>query len=104
MKNDPYPWEKRGVEIPPGWHASMKKLSKLTGVGLKYLYALALDRLLSEKDYEQIGEAASVLQRRCRQDLDQVAERHTSEIVEARYKAKKPKPKSAKKTQRKKYP
>jgi hypothetical protein len=84
METDPSIWEKRGIEIPPGWHAAMKRLSALSGVGLKYLYAVALDRLMSDPDIDGVSEAASSLQRISRKDLRDLARRHTPEAVNAR--------------------
>lgn len=78
-------WDKRSIEIPPGWHEAMHKLSDLTGVGLKYLYTLALDRLLSDDGFETIEEAGSSLQRRSKKDLTTVSECHTAQSIESRF-------------------
>ncbi|HUU98253.1 MAG TPA: hypothetical protein VM487_21175 [Phycisphaerae bacterium] len=97
METDPNIWEKRGIEIPPGWHATMKRLSALTGVGLKYLYALALDRLMSDPDFSGLSEAASSLQRISRKDLRDLARRHTVEALNKRHEKQRRRKPSAKK-------
>lgn len=77
-------WEKRGIELPPGWHGAMLKLSELTGVSLKYLYTLAVDRLLADASIEGVEEAAWNIQRLARKELSELSQRHTAEQVEKR--------------------
>ena len=84
METETTPWDKRSIEIPPGWHKAMRRLSASTGVALKYLYSVALDRLLRDENFEIIEEEASVLQRRARKDLTEVSGSHTPETVEKR--------------------
>ena len=85
MSNESHGWEKRSVELPPGWHAAVLKLSELTGVKLKYLYSVAVDRLLAESDVAGIEEAAWTLQRRSRKDLGRVASSHNAAAIERRH-------------------
>ncbi len=80
-------WEKPSIELPPGWHSAMQELANLTGdVPLKYVYAVAIDRFLSDSDLESIEDAVWAMQRRSRKDLGQVAARHTAEDVQNRHK------------------
>ncbi len=77
--------EKLTIELPPGWHGAMQKLSEKTGVSLKYLYTLAVDRLLSDPKTEAVEEAAWDIERRMRKDLQALAARHTANQIAERY-------------------
>ncbi len=77
--------EKLTVELPPGWHGAMQKLSEKTGVSLKYLYTLAVDRLLSDPKAEAVEEAAWDIERRMRKDLQALGARHTANQIAERY-------------------
>ena len=85
MSSEHETWEKRGIELPPGWHAALLKLSELTGVSLKYLYTVAIDRLLTDADVEGVEEAAWNIQRRAKKDLQRVGARHTPGDVEKKH-------------------
>ena len=62
-------WEKLSVELPPGWHETMQKISELCGeVPLKYLYAIAIDQFLSNGDLAAIEEAAWDMHRKSRKE------------------------------------
>jgi hypothetical protein len=75
-------WERRSIELPPGWHALITKLSKHGRVNLKYLYSVAIDRMLTKGDFDQIVEAALDLERRARRDVARVGARHRRETIE----------------------
>ena len=85
MDTDAKSWDKRAIEVPPGWHAAMKRLSVLTGMSVKYLYALALDRLMSDADLDGMADAASKLQRMGRRNLQDLSALHTADTLNKRY-------------------
>ena len=89
MSIDRGKWEKRGIELPPGWHDVLLKISEVTGVSLKYLYTVAVDRLLSDDDIKGIGKEAWDVRRDTSTDLEEVSARHTVEAFEKRHGRKK---------------
>ena len=78
--------EKLTFELPPGWHAAMLEISNATGVSLKYLYTLAVDRLLSDRDVVCINKDAWDLVQNMRKDLRGVGSKHKKEALQKRYK------------------
>lgn len=77
--------KKLTFELPRGWHAAMQQISDNTGVSLKYLYSLAVDRLLSDMDAKGVEEAAWEIERRMRQDPRALSARHSPDEVGKRY-------------------
>jgi DNA polymerase elongation subunit (family B) len=78
-------WEKLSIELPPGWHAAMQTIARLTGgVPLKCLYALAIDQFLAKLDRGKIEDAAWLMHRSARKDVSAVAARHSAAEVEKR--------------------
>lgn len=77
--------EKLTVELPPGWHAAMQALAEKTGVSLKYLYTLAVDRLLADCDTHAVEEAAWDMERRMRKNLSGLGARHSADEIARRY-------------------
>ena len=75
-------WERRSIELPPGWHALITKLSKHGRVNLKYVYSVAIDRMLSKGDFGDIVEAALELERRAKRDVARVGACHRPETLE----------------------
>lgn len=81
-------WDRRSIEIRPGWHAVVQELSVQTGVSLKYLYTMAVDRLLTKVDIERMTKEAWDLQRDTKRDLAAVAARHTPDSIPKRLQGK----------------
>ena len=63
----------------------MQRISKTTGVSLKYLYTLAVDRLLGDTDAKGVEEAAWEIERRMRQDLRGLSAKHMPDEIGKRY-------------------
>jgi hypothetical protein len=78
-------WEKLSIELPPGWHAAMQTVAKLTGgVPLKCFYAIAVDQFLTKLDPNKIEEEAWVMHRQGRKDIGEIASRHSAAEIETR--------------------
>lgn len=101
MEPHPKP-EKLTVELPPGWHGAMQALAEKTGVSLKYLYTLAVDRLLADPDAHGVEEAAWEIERRMRKNLRSLGARHTADEIARRYSDIEEQEKSARKPPRRK--
>ena len=78
--------QKLTIELPPGWHAAMQEIADATGVSLKYLYSLAVDRFLSDRDVEGVDKDAWALEKGMRKDLKGLASKHKKETLQKRYK------------------
>jgi hypothetical protein len=87
LSMEPEPaWEKPSIELPPGWHEAMQEVARMAGgVALKYVYAVAIDRFLSDRDVKAIEDAAWTMQRRARKDLKRVSEQHSAKEIEERF-------------------
>jgi len=75
-------WERRSIELPPGWHGVMTELAQAGRVKLKYLYSVAIDRMLRQGDFDRIVKAAWDLDQQAREDIRRVGVRHRRETVE----------------------
>ncbi|MCG8408058.1 MAG: hypothetical protein MI923_22900 [Phycisphaerales bacterium] len=93
--------ERITITLPPGWHAAMQEIADATGVSLKYLYSLAVDRFLGERDVEGVDKDAWALLQDMRKDLKGVASKHKKEALQKRYKPIKERSRRDSKRQRK---
>ncbi len=71
-------WDRRTIELPPGWHDLIKELKNEAQptLKMKYIYTLAVEQMLAGGDVEAIVEGAWKLERECREDLSAVENRH----------------------------
>lgn len=105
MNGETEKWDRVSIELPPGWHGVLVKLSDLSGLKLKYLYTLAVERLLVDSDIRRVIEDAWTTERRTRSDLGRVGRSFTAAGLEERFrKAMKTKDASPSKTRKKKKP
>ena len=105
MNGEAEKWDRVSIELPPGWHAVLVKLSDLSGLKLKYLYTLAVERLLDDSDLRRVIEDAWTTDRRTKTDLAQVGRGYTPAKLEERYRqAIKTKDASPSKNRKKKKP
>lgn len=80
-------WDKLSVELPPGWHETMQKVSELCGdVPLKYLYGVAIDQFLTNGDLATIEEAAWAMHRHSKKDVSKISSLHKAGEIEKRLK------------------
>lgn len=85
MNGDSEKWERVSIELPPGWHDVLVKLAGLSGLKLKYLYTLAVDRLLADSDIHMVIEDAWTTERQAKSDLARVARSYTVADMEERF-------------------
>lgn len=71
-------WDRRTIELPPGWHELINELAKgaQPKLRMKYIYTLAVEQLLASDDLGAIVERAWEIERECRENLDAVGKRH----------------------------
>ena len=82
MQNRGEIWERRSIELPPGWHDVLTELSRLSGVKLKYLYSVAINQMLTDADFDQIVKAAWDLHRQTGEDITRVGACHRPDTVQ----------------------
>ena len=85
MNGETQKWDRVSIELPPGWHDVLVKLSDLSGLKLKYLYTLAVERLLVDSDIRRVIEDAWTTERHTRGDLGRVAGSYTAAEMEERF-------------------
>ncbi len=86
-------WDRPAIELPPGWHKLIGELAREgpQDLKMKYVYTLAVFRLLTTEDIGSIVEEAWEIERECREHLDAVAQRPVKSFQQAmqRYRDKK---------------
>ncbi len=71
-------WDRRTIELPPGWHELINELARggQPRLRMKYIYTLAVEQLLASGAMGAIVERAWEIERECREDQDAVGKRH----------------------------
>ena len=88
MDGEPKPkWYRCSTELPPGWHEGVGAVAEACGMKLKYVYMVAVDRLLREKDASGVADAVWQMQRGTATNFKGISASHSVDELRKRYRS-----------------